>query len=154
MKQTYYLAYGSNLNLRQMKGRCKNAKKVGTSILKGYRLLFKGVSDCSYLTIEKDEKREVPLGIWLVDENDMRSLDIYEGYPSVYYRKSFNVELTKEDGKKENIEGIAYIMHEDRNLGLPRDTYLETCKEGYSDFGFDEKYLLEAYQESLTRMKK
>ena len=52
----YYLAYGSNLNIRQMQMRCPGAKPVGTMVLEDYELLFKGSKTGSYLTIEK--KRE------------------------------------------------------------------------------------------------
>ena len=34
----YYLAYGSNLNIRQMSHRCPSAIPVGTAIIKDYRL--------------------------------------------------------------------------------------------------------------------
>jgi hypothetical protein len=49
----YYAAYGSNLNVAQMKMRCPGAKIVGTSEIKDYQLLFKGSKTGSYLTIEK-----------------------------------------------------------------------------------------------------
>ena len=49
----YYLAYGSNLNIRQMQMRCPGAKPVGTMVLEDYELLFKGSKTGSYLTIEK-----------------------------------------------------------------------------------------------------
>ena len=48
----YYIAYGSNLNVRQMKFRCPTAKVVGTSVIKGYELLYKGSKTGSYLTIQ------------------------------------------------------------------------------------------------------
>ena len=38
----YYLAYGSNLNVPQMRMRCPWARVVGTAELQGWRLLFKG----------------------------------------------------------------------------------------------------------------
>lgn len=44
----YYIAYGSNLNVRQMKFRCPTAKVVGTSVIKGYELLYKGSKTGSY----------------------------------------------------------------------------------------------------------
>ena len=47
----YYLAYGSNLNVRQMMHRCPGAKPVGKMVLEGYELLFKGSKTGSYLTI-------------------------------------------------------------------------------------------------------
>ena len=36
----YYLAYGPNLNLVQMRQRCPNARVVGYTYLFGARLLF------------------------------------------------------------------------------------------------------------------
>ena len=45
MKKNYYVAYGSNLNLRQMRYRCPTAKLCGTGQLKNYELQFKGLSN-------------------------------------------------------------------------------------------------------------
>lgn len=53
MERRYYIAYGSNLNVRQMKYRCPTARIIGTSVIKDYELLFKGSKTGSYLTIEK-----------------------------------------------------------------------------------------------------
>ena len=49
----YYIAYGSNLNVQQMKFRCPTARVVGTSVIRNYELLYKGSKTGSYLTIEK-----------------------------------------------------------------------------------------------------
>lgn len=75
----YYLAYGSNLNIRQMKFRCPTAKIVGTAIIKDYELLYKGSKTGSYLTIEKKKGSVVPVAVWEVTKSDERSLDTYEG---------------------------------------------------------------------------
>lgn len=69
-----YIAYGSNLNVRQMKTRCPNAKILGTAKLKGWELLFKGSKSGSYLTIEKKENAIVPVVIWEVDKTDEKHL--------------------------------------------------------------------------------
>ena len=53
MEKRYYIAYGSNLNVRQMRMRCPSARIIGTSVLKDYELLFKGSKTGSYLTVEK-----------------------------------------------------------------------------------------------------
>ena len=37
----YYIAYGSNLSVEQMRHRTPKAKIVGTAVLRGWRLLFK-----------------------------------------------------------------------------------------------------------------
>ena len=58
-----YIAYGSNLNKDQMKLRCPNAEPLDELILKGWKLVFKGVAD-----IIQDEKSEVPIGIYKITE--------------------------------------------------------------------------------------
>ena len=58
----YYIAYGSNLNVRQMRMRCPHATILGTANLKGWELLFKGSKTGSYLTIEECEKRHSSCG--------------------------------------------------------------------------------------------
>lgn len=47
-----YIAYGSNMDEKQMAGRCPTARLLGTSELEGYRLLFKGSKTGAYATIE------------------------------------------------------------------------------------------------------
>ena len=59
----YYIAYGSNLNVGQMRMRCPHATILGTANLKGWELLFKGSKTGSYLTIEKSEGGTVPVAV-------------------------------------------------------------------------------------------
>ena len=40
MAKRYYVAYGSNLNIPQMRFRCPSARIIGTSEISDYRLLF------------------------------------------------------------------------------------------------------------------
>ena len=54
MDYKYYFAYGSNLNLKQMKIRCPEFKHVKNITLDGYRLIFRSVAD-----IEKDSNSKV-----------------------------------------------------------------------------------------------
>ena len=49
----YYIAYGSNLNIRQMRNRCPGAKPVGITMIPNYELLYKGSKTGAYLTIER-----------------------------------------------------------------------------------------------------
>ncbi len=136
----YYLAYGSNLNIHQMRYRCPDAKPVGTAWIHGCQLLFKGSKTGSYLTIEKAEKSKVPVAVWEVSEADECRLDAYEGCPTFYYKKE--MEITVNHRK---IKAFVYIMHEERPLGIPSSSYVRTCFQGYRDFGFDLKYLRLAF---------
>ena len=137
----YYLAYGSNLNVRQMKYRCPTAKIVGTAVIRDYELLYKGSKTGSYLTIEKKKGSLVPVAVWKVTSADEHSLDAYEGYPNFYYKKNMKIRLS-ETGK--TVDAFVYIMHEERKIGVPSLSYVSTCLQGYASFGFDEHYLSEA----------
>jgi len=145
MSKRYYIAYGSNLNIPQMRMRCPGARIIGTSVIEDYQLLFKGSKTGSYLTIEPMEGAEVPVVIWEVTETDEKALDRYEGYPNFYYKKEMTLDIKGiRTGKVRKRDAFVYIMHEERELGIPSWYYVNTCLDGYRAFGFDEKYLFDA----------
>lgn len=149
MEKRYYLAYGSNLNVRQMRMRCPTARMIGTATLENYRLMFKGSKTGSYLTIEPEEGCSVPVGVWEVSARDELALDRYEGYPTFYYKKELELPITGiVTGKVRQRNAFVYIMHEERQLGVPSNLYMRICMEGYSDFGFDYDVLWDAYEYS------
>ena len=132
-----------------MKTRCPNAKILGTAKLKGWELLFKGSKSGSYLTIEKKENAIVPVVIWEVDKTDEKALDRYEGYPTFYYKKDIKVQYKGiRTGNRRTVTDFAYIMHEERQIGVPSLFYLNTCLDGYDTFYFDKQILLNAYHKS------
>ena len=141
----YYIAYGSNLNLRQMKMRCPTAKVMGTAVIKDYELLFKGSLTGAYLTIEPKKGSEVPVAVWTVTEADEEALDRYEGCPVFYYKKDMELDIKGiRTGKIRKRKCFVYIMHEERKLGIPTSAYIRTCVDGYHQFGFDLKHLRKA----------
>ena len=148
MKKRYYLAYGSNLNVPQMRHRCPTAEIVGTATIPGYELLFKGSKTGSYLTIERNDDGEVPVAVFSVKPGDEKALDFYEGFPTFYYKKDFEIRCRYLSGVSRTINAFAYIMDEKRQLGRPSGYYVETCLDGYKHFGFDENFLLEAIKRS------
>ena len=111
--------------------------------------MFKGSKTGAYLTIEKAKGHKVPVGVWLVNGQDLASLDVYEGDPSFYYRKWVDVSFENKNATQGKINALVYIMHEERKLACPTKFYVDTCLEGYEDFGFDKRYLLEALKFSL-----
>ena len=145
----YYLAYGSNLNIRQMKFRCPTAKIMGTTVIKDHELLFRGSRTGSYLTIEPKEGASLPAAVWEVTADDIESLDRYEGYPSFYYKKEMTVTYTGiASGVKRRRKVFVYIMHEDRPIGIPTERYIDVCYWGYREFGFDPEILFDAVDRS------
>lgn len=150
MKERLYLAYGSNLNRAQMRLRCPGARVIGTAILKDWRLVFKGSKTGSYLSIEPAEGFRVPAAVWRVTESDEDALDVYEGFPTFYYKEALTVPVRGIRGGRERQRQVfAYIMQEDRPFGIPTARYLRICAEGYRGFGFNLDLLWEA--ESYSR---
>lgn len=146
MEKRYYIAYGSNLNIRQMRMRCPSARIIGTAVLENYELLFKGSKTGAYLTVEKKDGKSVPVGVWEVSPEDEKALDRYEGYPNFYYKKELTLPITGiKTGKVRNRRVFVYIMHEERAIGVPSIFYMQTCMEGYDNFGFDRALLVDAY---------
>ena len=142
----YYIAYGSNLNVKQMKFRCPGAKVVGTSVIRNYELLYKGSKTGSYLTIEKKKGGMVPVAVWEVTADDEKRLDAYEGYPNFYYKTDMQLTVKSHiTGRKKKLDAFVYIMDEERKLGIPSYAYVRTCVQGYRDFGFDLKHLRLAF---------
>jgi len=146
MKRKLYIAYGSNMDTRQMALRCPTAKLIGSSEVEGYRLLFRGSKTGTYATIEKAEGYKVPIIIWEIGETDEINLDRYEGFPSFYYKKELTISV---DGKRR--KAIVYIMDESRPLGEPNYGYYEVIEEAYTKFHFDMDILEKALEDTIAR---
>ena len=146
MKKRYYIAYGSNLNIAQMRMRCPCATMLGTADLQGWELLFRGSKTGSYLTIEKKEGGTVPVVIWEVTAADEAALDRYEGFPNFYYKKDIKLRYKGiRTERRRTVTAFAYIMHEERPIGIPNNFYMRTCLDGYAAFCFDKNILIDAY---------
>ena len=141
----YYIAYGSNLSVEQMKHRTPDAKIVGTATLQGWRLLFKGCA-----TIEPKEGREVPVLIWEISDTDEKNLDRYEGYPIYYYKRELPVTVTPLDGgAPRELTAMVYIMDEKHTFRMPSLYYYDVLHRGYRTFGFDLSLLRQGIEDSL-----
>ncbi len=145
MAKTIYIAYGSNLNFQQMKHRCPKAIKLEIAVLEDYQILFRGVKEEAYLTIEKFVGGQVPVLLWELDEADEKSLDVYEDFPILYRKEILNV-------KTENgyITAMAYIMNEGKSLAKPSQRYYTTVTQGYSDNNLNLSILNEALVKSTN----
>lgn len=141
----FYIAYGSNLSVEQMKHRTPDAKIIGTSVLEGWRLLFK-----SYATIEPKEGSRVPVLIWEISEADERNLDRYEGYPTYYYKRELPVLVTPLDGgAPRELTAMVYIMDEKYPFRMPSLYYYDVLHRGYRAFGFDLALLRQGIEDSM-----
>ena len=148
MKQRIYIAYGSNMSEVQMAQRCPDAILAGTGRVNGYELLFKGSLTGCYATIEKKADAFVPVVLWHISAADERRLDAYEGFPRFYYKKE--VEVETDDG---TVCGLVYIMHEDRQFGIPEPWYYQNMERDYSKFGFNLSILRRGLRNSRAGRK-
>ncbi len=129
-----YWSYGSNLNQRQMMARCSDAIPLMRADLPSYHLLFRGNRRGNGVaTVEPQIGSKIPGALWAVSQADLRALDRYEGYPTLYTRG--NIKVHTEEG--EVVEAMTYWMHDHYVLAEPSDYYLQTIREGYMDFGLD-----------------
>ena len=132
-KPMLYIAYGSNINLPQMSFRCPHSKVVGTAVVKGWELEFRGVA-----TIVPKPDTEVPVLLWELDPRDIPALNRYEGWPHLYRQEEIDVEL---NGK--TVKGMVYLMNRGQ-ISPPSQGYLQTIWDGYKANGMDTSYLVEA----------
>lgn len=143
-----YFAYGSNLNLAQMKDRCPRAIPLGNFYLRNARLVFRGVADCVYLP-----GATCPGAIWSITSECEKSLDRYEGYRPLtpgqgLYCKEI-VEICNDDGEV-SAELMVYRMNS-TGIFPPSQAYLDSIVEGYRNFRLPLKRLRAAVRRSYDR---
>ncbi len=89
MEQRLYFAYGSNINLDQMKRRCPGAVPIMPVVLNNYELSFRGMGGVA--TILPKEGAKVHGLLWDLTPACEHSLDRYEGYPRLYGKETVTV---------------------------------------------------------------
>ncbi len=145
---SFYIAYGSNLNLAQMEKRCPGARPAGAGELPGFRLAFRGAERGYYLTLLPEAEGSVPVGVWEVTAEDVQRLDEYEGYPEFYYKTETDIDFTdRSTGESRRERALIYIMRDGYGPGAPTEEYYQGCMEGFKSFGLDTEELSKAYME-------
>ena len=128
----YYFAYASNLNRKQMAERVPDSKPKFIATLPNFKLTFTARAGrqggVASITPHRGEK--VIGAVYEVSEKDLRRLDGYEGYPTVYDRRKVTVwtEIN------EPIEAITYIKNDQSQKAPPSVEYLAIIKQGYRDW--------------------
>ena len=134
-----YFAYGMNTNKEEMAYRCPGARALGKAVLPGYRLEFK-----SFATIVPDPKESVEGVLWTITESDESALDILEGYPEFYDKKTVSVE-----NDNQSYIAMTYIMGPREQGHAPSSGYYSMVSEGYQSFGLSQRQLLDAKNRSI-----
>ena len=139
-----YIAYGSNMNLKQMKIRCPKSKVAGVGYIKGWKLYFNTYADIKYTGNKEDI---TPVVIWDIAKEDWATLDSYEGYPNYYTKEVIKTHFINGNGKVIKTEKcIAYVMTDIRGnqYDRPFDSYVDGILVGYLQHNINFEKLFEA----------
>ena len=147
MRRKLYIAYGSNLNKGQMARRCPTARYVGTGMVEGYELKFKGRPEGAYATIDPKKGGSVPVAIWEIQPYDEFRLNQYEGYPNNYFTRNIPVKIGNHE-----VTGMVYIMNLQAQANRPSKHYYQTVEQGYKDCDLDTAYLEAALERTEAEM--
>ena len=138
-----YFAYGSNLDLLQMKRRCPLSKLISKGSLSGHRLTFNkyssgwsgGVAD-----VIQDEGSEVWGLVFEISDSDLERLDRYEGYhkdqTSLYER--WKAVIDTPDGQVCDV--WVYTVVEKQKFVQPTLEYLQIIKDAAVRWNFPKVY--------------
>jgi hypothetical protein len=137
-----YFAYGMNTNKEEMAYRCPGARALGRAVLPGYRLEFK-----SFATIVPSPKESVEGVLWTITNSDESALDMLEGYPEFYDKKTVLVEYTNQ-----SYIAMTYIMGPREHGYGPSEGYYSMVSEGYQSFGLNQRQLLDAKNRSIQEI--
>ena len=142
MKTKLYFAYGMNTNTEEMAYRCPTAIPLGKAILPGCRFEFK-----RFATIVPSPKETVEGVLWTITEADESALDVLEGYPEFYDKKTVSIEHNNQ-----SYIAMTYIMGPREQGYAPSDGYYSMVSEGYQTFGLSQKQLLDAKNRSIKEI--
>ena len=122
-----------------MAERCPKAIYIGSTIIKGWRLIFKSVA-----TIEKEIGTDVPVGVFEISDQCEKALDVYEDYPQLYDKRKLDVDL---NGRL--LTAMTYVMVAGYGIAPPSKKYFDVISEGYKNCGLDLDFLSEAKEHSI-----
>ena len=107
---------------------------VATGRINGYRLVFKIHED-----IEPDDCSSVPVLVFEVDDDDVKSLDKLYMRGEYYDVALVNVSVAASvNGYISDVSAFTYVMLPKYNsYQRPDDWYLDIIRSGYAENGFD-----------------
>ena len=136
-------AYGSNLDVRQMRARCPSADRLEPAMLRKARLVFGGHSarwGGGVATLVYDPASVVFGALYRLAPGDLARLDHFEGAPFVYER--VRLSLCDVYGRRRRAQG--YVKWRAARARPPAPTYLMTILRAYDALGFDTAPVLRA----------
>lgn len=140
----YYFAYGSNMNLAQMKQRCLNPKVLGIARLPGYRVEFYGYSgiwDGAQETVVPDLQSEVWGVLYELQFFDCESLDGHHDVRIDGTGPYFHYPVDVIDREQGTIDAMIYKKNILQETKFPSTEYLNFIVQGAKEQGLPEEYI-------------
>lgn len=131
MKPIYYFAYGSNMDMEQMRWRCPDAKRIDTAVLHGWKF---ALDEVGYATVVPEAGASVPGLLWTLTDADEAELDTYEGVRYNCYEKVTLSVATKR--AYEPTQALVYVSLRGANEGARVQGYLERIVHAAAHAGF------------------
>ena len=139
-KVNHYFAYGSNMNRLRAGLRIPGALDIGRAELPDWKVVERLYADA---VPAKGKTAEGVL--YRIGDEELATLDRYEGYPRLYRRETVQVEL---DGK--TVDAMVYIMNP-KGIAPPSPYYYDVIRKGYEMNGLDIAVLEQARMDSITK---
>ena len=128
-----YFAYGSNMWDEQMNSRCPDSRKIGISILPGYRWI---IIKRGFANVVEAQGSEVEGVLFEISPSDEKSLDCKEGVAKGLYQK---IELLVQHEGEEKL-ALIYIDPV-KEEGEPSDEYVDRINRGLADAKLSDAYV-------------
>ncbi len=140
----HYFAYGSNMNLAQMKQRCSSPKVLGIARLPGYRVAFYGYSaiwDGAQETVIPDLNSEVWGVLYELHYSDCEQLDFYVDARFDGTGPYFHYPLDVIDVQQGTIDARIYKKDKCGEETCLSQEYLKFIIQGAKEQGLPEGYI-------------
>lgn len=136
MKTICYFAYGSNMDMEQMRRRCPGAVCIDTAVLHGWKF---ALDEVGYATVVPEAGASVPGLLWTLTDADEAALDTYEGVRSRCYEKVTLSVVPKRAYVP--TPALVYVSLRGANEGARVQGYLERIVHAAAQAGFGASYL-------------
>lgn len=147
-EKIYYFAYGSNIDPIVMLERGIRYHERIPGILLGYGLRFNKLarkdSDIGYASIVESLKENTEGALYIIEEDGLKKLDRYEGYPDHYDKYIGNIQTSKLG----SMDAFVYVAQKEKTKKdlFPTKEYLSHILAGKDLFS-------KTYYEQLKRTK-
>jgi gamma-glutamylcyclotransferase len=148
MKKVLYLAYGSNLDVAQMRRRCPKAQVLGTATLRNHELAFHGYSarwGGSVATIRRRTGGCVNGLVYALTLPDLERLDRCEGVDLDVYERVARL-VSCWDGRRRRVQTYALRRAGKTIKAGPSRMYITQIWCAYARLGFDRSSLWRAVE--------